>query len=167
MASSGTRFETYLANTLEAYRVKNLLYMEKVEPPIKTMYGGKRVIHLKNPFLDFIGTWTERGGKMIMVECKLTSEPLLKIGTNGIKTAQLTNGLKWEQMGAAVAYLWQFEDQTRLVTPRMVASQLKTRNSLRLCDAHPVSQGQGFVLIDFLALLRRIHKPQTPSTLTP
>lgn len=170
IASLGTQFENALQATNAAYLAAGLAYLEKVEPPTKVLHIKGRspmTVHLANPFLDFVGTWTEMGGKVLMVECKYTTEPILAIQEQGgIKLKQLRAALRWERSGAAVAFLWRREDQTRLVTPRMCQAQLLHRKSLRWCDAHPVPAGPGFILIDFLALLRQLHKPK-PTITTP
>ncbi len=176
-ASNGTIFENALVRTLDAYRSAGLCDLEKVEPPVKTFGSqkGRTVIFLKNPFLDFIGSWTERDGRLLVVECKSTETDTLTIGAldetalgkkvsaSGIKMSQILSGHRWQRSGAAVCYLWNYHGSVKLVTPNMVSAQLTHRKSLRWCDAHPVPQGPGFILIDFLALLRRIHK-QTPTS---
>lgn len=167
--STGTAFENSLTRTCEAYESAGIATLVKVDPPTKVIRRGKAsptVVFLRNPFLDFTGVWTANGGKALHIETKYTSVPILKIGENGIKTAQLQNAFRWQQAGAAVAFLWRFESETRLVTPAMVRAQLTERKSLRWCDAHRIPQGRGFILVDFLAVLSQIHKPR-PSGTTP
>lgn len=164
--STGTAFEKSIFQTCEAYRSAGIATFHKVDPPTRVLRIGKatRTIHLKNPFLDFVGSWTELGGKMLMIECKFTEGPLLRLDHDaGIKASQIESGLRWAAAGAAVAYLWRVGSDTRLVTPAMVRAQLTQRRSLRWCDAHPIPQGKHFILIDFLALLRQLHKPKTPT----
>ncbi len=166
--SPGTVFEGEIAAMCLAYQDAGIASLEKVDPPIRVLHipgGGKRVVFLANPFLDFSGTWTARGGKAIHIECKATSPPILNIksGTSrgGITESQLIASERWEAAGAAVAFLWRHEAKTRILTPAMVRAQLATRNSLRWCDAHDIPQGSGFLFIDFLAVLARLNPPAT------
>ncbi len=172
ISKESTAFENEVLKVGQAYKAAGLADIEKVDPPTRTFGHGRslRTIYLVNPFLDIIGTWTEMGGKTLQLECKVTNDPTLSLGyiredgeassSNGITAAQIQAGLRWSAAGAACAYLWRFDNQTRLVTPSMCVAQLKHRKSFRWADAHPVPQGTGFILIDFLALLRRIHKPK-------
>ncbi len=178
-AKNGSTFEAAITRTLEAYRVYGVCDVEKVEPPIKT-FGtpqNRKVIFLENPFLDFIGSWTEMAGKLLVIECKSTETDTLSIGgipvkagrrtvtaAKGITQAQIDAGHRWHRAGAAVCYLWHYRGEVRLTTPHMLTVQLRTRRSLRWCDAHPVPQGRGFIIYDFLALLRPIHKPNNTIT---
>lgn len=174
-----TAFEKAVATTCAAYEAAGLATLEKCEPPTRSFsIPGKgrresRTVFLPNPFLDFTGSWTEWGGKRLEIECKHTSEPILHIGSvndktglitksAGIKWTQYQSALRWTRAGAACAFLWRYQNRTKLVTPAMIAAQLQHRKSFRWVDAHEVPQGSGFILIDFLALLRRIHKPSQP-----
>lgn len=175
--STGTAYEKSVRLTCEAYEQAGIAYLEKVAPPVHVSRrpagpGKKPIVDvrlLENPFLDFVGTWEARGGKLLMLECKYTTDPLLSIGgDHGIKGKQLASAIRWERSGAAVAFLWRCAaggQDTRLVTPNMVRAQLTRRKSLRWVDAHPVPQGKGFILIDFLSVLGRLHK--TPTSTTP
>lgn len=165
--SAGTAFEKSIRQTCDAYYSAGIAYLEKVAPPVLVLRppGRLPVIRLlENPFLDFVGTWTARDGKLLMIECKYTTGDTLSIGAeSGIKLKQLEACEKWERAGAATAILWRSAaggHDTRILTPDMVRAQLTRRKSFRWCDAHAVPQGRGFILIDFLAILGRLHKPQ-------
>lgn len=169
----GHAFESQVADICELYERQGLARMKQVSPPTKTLHkpgGGSFTINLPSPYLDFLGTWMERAGKTIMVECKATDEPTLRVlgrdekgkdqAGAGIKASQLDNAFAWERAGAAVAFLWYHNDQVRLLTPKMVVATLASsgRKSLQWHEAHKVPQGEGFVLYDFLACLRALHR---------
>lgn len=164
----GQTFERRLELICDDYRRRGLADIRKVDPPTKTFGSGRatRVIHLANPWLDFVGTWTARGGRMLQIEAKSTEEPTLRIlkegaSGSGITYNQQTNARRWAHAGAAVAFLWHHHGQVRIVTPAMVQAQLTQRYSLRWVDAHPVPPGLGFCFHDFLAVLAAIH-PTNP-----
>ena len=71
----GKEFEDILARICDCYRQSGRAKIHKVDPPSK-MVGrgpGARIIYGVNPFLDFIGTWSERGNRSLMMEAKSTS----------------------------------------------------------------------------------------------
>src|SRR3954468_23107434 len=107
--NDGRGFETSFKKTVEAYRHKEILRLEKVSPPARVMGDGnnRKVIFLPNPFLDWVGTWTERNGRALMIECKSTSEPKLTFG-GGISDNQIEWLLRWHYAGVAVGVCWEF-----------------------------------------------------------
>lgn len=164
--SPGQSFERRIAMICDAYRKAGLADIRKVDPPTLTT-GSRRatkIIHLANPWLDFVGTWTARGGRMIQIEAKSTEEPVLQIlkegrSGSGITYNQQINARRWANAGAAVGFLWHFQGEVRFVTPTMVEAQLTQRYSLRWIDAHRVPAGPGFILHDFLAVFAAIYTP--------
>lgn len=163
-ANPGQSFERRLAMVCDWYRQAGVADINKVDPPTKTFGRGRttKVIHLANPWLDFLGSWTTRGGRMIQIEAKSTDEPTLRImkpggSGGGITYNQQMNARRWENAGAVVAFLWHYRGEVRLVTPTMVEAQLTGRYSLRWVDAHLVPAGHGFLFHDFLGVLSAIH----------
>lgn len=159
-------FERDIITACDAYHAAGIAKLHKVDPPLRVLHlpgGGKRVVFLKNPYLDFTGTWTARGGKAVHFECKSTDTPQLNIRQNndgnGIKASQLAAAIQWQTAGAAVAFLWRFRGETRILTPFMVRAQLADRQSLRWCDAHAIPQGPGFLFLDFLSVMARLTPP--------
>lgn len=159
-AGPGGTFEQAIQATCDAYASANIAFVKKSDPPTKVIRPpGRRplVIQLENPYLDFTGAWLEQGGRMITVEAKNNEKPSLPVGdkiTDGISTSQLMNAAIWEAAGAAVLFLWQREGQVRYLTVRMVREATADRKSVPWAAAKPVPQGEGFILIDFLAILR-------------
>jgi len=164
-ATPGQAFEREVGMVCDAYRATGRADIRKVDPPTRTLWKcGKPVtILLPNPFLDFVGTWTEMGGKAVMIEVKSTEEPRLAVLAekqkgSGISHDQLTNALAWEKAGAAVAFLWRHDRAVRLLTPSMVRAATTDRKSVTWTTAHLVPAGLGFCFHDFLTLLHPIHK---------
>lgn len=163
-STPGQSFERQIQLVCDAYRAQGRADIRKVDPPTKTFgFGGNtKTILLANPWLDFMGCWTENCGRTIMLEAKATSEPrlsLLAAGQRGggISHNQLTTAKTWAKAGAAVAFLWHHESRVKIVTPAMVEAATACRKSIRWCDAHSCHAGTGFVFFDFLSLLQPIH----------
>jgi hypothetical protein len=162
----GQDFEKRIKDICDLYEIQGIARLRKVDPPTRILRppGRKPItIHLESPYLDFVGTWIEKGGKTIMVECKSTEEPRLAILAekqkgSGIKHSQLENAFAWEKAGAAVGFLWHHNGQVRMVTPSMVAAHATARKSIPWLEAHRVPPGDGFIFHDFLALLRVLHR---------
>jgi len=150
--NQGTEFENELKLIFSAYKTQGRATLEKVDPPSKVL--GNRVIYMENPFLDFVGSWTEQGGRALFIEAKATDEPRLLIGgksnSNGMKDNQLANALAWWRAGAMVLVLWRFQGEVRVFTPAMAkhATMENGRRSLRFCDAHRLPSGYGFLRYD-------------------
>lgn len=158
----------------DAYDRQGRATIAKVDPPTKVLrIGGKpHVIQLRNPYLDFVGTWTEQGGRMLMFEAKWTSEPVLRIlragqTGSGISHEQLVTARRFWDAGAVTFFLWSHKDQVRFVTPTMVEATLTARQSLPWLEAHRVPSGEGFVLFDFLTQIQPITTTKTTTTICP
>lgn len=124
---SGGKLEELVKNS--AIREARYYTLEKVDPPVRVMGFGanRRVLFLKNPFLDFVGCWTAGGGRMIACECKETNEPKLAFGsTSGINAQQCENLFRWRNAGGIAFVLWQFEDNVNLLS----AAWLREQNDL-------------------------------------
>ncbi len=108
--SHGRGFEQQVENSAAHYERQQILLLRKVEPPTRVVGGGaaRKVIFLDNPFLDFVGSWTERGGRMIVLEAKETHEPRLSYG-GGLTERQLEAMHRWWQVGAAVGLVWNWQ----------------------------------------------------------
>lgn len=160
----GQDFERRIKEICDLYELKGLARIKKVDPPTRILrIPGKApmTIQLESPYLDFLGTWQERGGKMVTIECKSTEEPRLAVLAakqkgSGIKHQQLLNAFAWEHAGAAVGFLWHHNGEVRFVTPAMAATT--GRKSIPWQEAHRVPAGEGFIFYDFLACLRALHR---------
>lgn len=156
-ANRGTEFERELETIFSAYLAQGRACIKKIDAPTKVM--GKRVIFLENPWLDFGGAWTERGGRLIKIEAKTTEEPTLRIGgTGGLTESQWGNAMDWQRAGALVLILWRYKGEIRVTTPAMAmhACRENDRKSLRWCDAHPLPTGHGWVRFDPLTWAARL-----------
>lgn len=161
MKNGGTEFETHVEIVCDAYRAQGLADIEKVAPPVKVFgmdaRGMARVALLTNPFLDFVGTWTEQGGRAIHLEAKATSTPRLPVGNkDGVDADQLANLRRWYKAGAAVGVLWQHAETVRFVSLTMIEHALNVdqRKSVPWIDGYILPPGPGLVSFDFLAMLR-------------
>lgn len=161
--NTGTDFETHVALVCDAYRAQRRADITKVEPPTKTLFigpGRTKTIHLENPYLDFVGAWTERGGRAVHIEAKTTQAPRLPVGNDaGVSAEQLTNLKRWHAAGAAVGVLWEHDGQVRFVTITAIehARTVEDRASVKWANAYPIPPGDGFVSFDFLAILSVLY----------
>lgn len=161
MKNGGSDFENHVEIVCDAYRIQRLADIEKVAPPVKVFgmdrQGMARVALLENPYLDFIGTWTERDGRAIHLEVKTTAEPRLPVGNKaGVDAEQLANLRRWYDAGAAVGVLWLHGEEVRFVTLTAIqhAMEVDSRKSVPWQDAYPCPPGDGLISFDFLAMLR-------------
>lgn len=159
--ATGQRFETYIKMICEAYETQGRAKIRKVDPPTKTFGGGHamRIIHLANPFLDLVGSWQERSGRAIFLECKSTQIARLPVCCDGGVTANQYEALmSWEAAGAAVGVLWEHADDIRFVsTGMMAANRSEGRASVPWKDAYGIPRGLGFVTHDWLTMLGQIY----------
>ena len=161
MKNGGAQFEEILATQHEAYEAQGRARLHKVSPPCLVFGtpGRQRVVLKENPFLDFVGSWTERGGRSIHVEAKMTATP--RIGINnatGIKPDQLVNLQKWEASGSAVGVLWFHAGECRLLTLNQIfAARDEGRGSVRWGKAYRLYQTTDLVFWDYLTALAVIY----------
>ena len=170
--NTGKAFEAEIERVLIQYQASGILRMKKVDPPLRYIGPGK-VLHLANPFVDFVGCWTERGGRMVVMECKSTKrkmqgieldigiqrEPRLPLGDDGLTDRQVDALRHWSAAGAVAFVLWRHGDTDTMLLPwpaiRAVAAAGQRRHLL-WSDGHLVRRGLGFVTVDFVAEMRRI-----------
>lgn len=158
---TGQDLERTIGLVCDGYRLAKIADIRKVDNPIKVFGAGpaKRVIHLENPWLDFVGVWTAAGGRMVCFEVKCTVDDTLRVlnpgqSGSGISHAQLMNALRWKAAGAAVGFLWGRGRELRIMTPTMVQAATLNRRSVRWIDAHRVPEGPGQIFFDFLPLIQ-------------
>ncbi len=109
MKNRGTEFEKRLGKIHGVYQMLNVARIEKVAPPVLVLKG--RMIMLKNPWLDFAGTWTEQNGCTLIIEAKLTEKPRLNLCQDGgLSENQYSNLWAWKDAGAAVGLVWFFTE---------------------------------------------------------
>jgi penicillin-binding protein-related factor A (putative recombinase) len=167
--NQGTWFERDIGRIADAYREKQLLDISKVDPPTRVIWipAAKRkpgqpaqtVLQLANPFLDYMGTWTERAGRAVFLEAKSTSEPRLPLmQDSGLKQRQIDSLSRWARGGAAVGVLWGHANAIRFVPLAAVQAQLAAGvKHLKWEHARVVQPGFGWCTWDFLQALRVYH----------
>lgn len=158
----GSAFESLVEQHWFAYNEQKVCKVEKVDPPTRICWKGRTAIpiQLENPFLDYIGTWTERGGRMLMIEAKTTLDPRLPfdVKTGGLKIEQCESMKRWQAAGAAVAILWQHRDEIRLVLPvHIEEAEWQQRRSIKWDEAYQLRRGRGFLIFDWMSKLREIY----------
>jgi penicillin-binding protein-related factor A (putative recombinase) len=153
--NTGRSFEREMELTCTGYEQARIATISKVAPPTRTVGGGRnmRAIYLSNPFLDFIGIWTAKGERPLMIEAKSTSKHLLPIGADGGLTANQCVAMeRWEQAGAIVVLVWQFNHQVVAIRSPQRKIPHPAR-SLRFEDFKDqlVERGHGYIVWDFLS----------------
>ncbi len=161
--NDGRGFQLELESTAAGYQTRGLARFEKVDPPARMMGGGpsRRVIFMKNPFLDFIGVWSKRGGRMLAFEAKSTANHRLAFNNdNGLTSTQWAAMKSWRMAGAACCLLWKHADAVVLFTPEMLqAAQARGDKSLVFESGIAIGRGEGRIIWDFLPVLEAILWP--------
>lgn len=160
--TSGTAFEARVKSVCDTYLAQGRAYLEKVDPPtVKTQY---RTIYKDNPFLDYVGSWIERGSRIVHIEAKSNLKARLPISTDkdGVSVEQIANLIAWEKAGAAVGILWERYGEVRFVTiAQMGAARADDMKSVAWERAYPIPTGRG-VEFDFLAVLHVLYPCNSP-----
>jgi len=147
--NDGRAFEDALESIFECYAAAGVMRVRKVEPPTRIVGTGaqRKVIFLANPFLDFVGTWTQRKGAMLNIEAKSTSEPRLPINrAGGVSESQVRAIREWSLAGAYAVVFWEWEQGLKIITPAEISTAVNTgRASLKWGDCqNEVLPGTGF-----------------------
>ena len=158
---SGESFEQQIAKIGEQYERRGIMRVSKVDPPVKHL-GKKhenRLIYLANPYLDFVGAWSERGGRAIFFEVKDIDRTTLPTGVktgDGVSVNQMIALMRWRDAGAACFVLWRSGAVVRLVTVETLRLAQTEGRGVRAEECIPVAQGMGFILYDFAAAMRTV-----------
>lgn len=155
--NTGKAFEQVLTEICGHYASRGLLRVKKVDPPTKT-FGRGQIIHLPNPFLDFVGCWTARAGRAVFFEAKsVTNKPHLAFGSGGLSDTQIESLRQWHAAGAVAFVLWERSGEVRLVTWPQIGDALKLgRRHLVWEDCYAVPQGKGYLIHDFLQVMEQL-----------
>jgi len=155
--NDGRGFESEIEQTNLAYERRGIASLNKVVPPMRVLGGGKRVIFMKNPYLDFLGTWTAQHGRAIFVEVKSTSDRRLRFNsTGGFNIDQWNSMKRWRRAGAACCLLWESIRMVSLWTPEMLLErEIAEDRSLSFDSGLLVERGLGNILWDYLPVLER------------
>lgn len=169
-ANDGRSFQREIETTAGACQHRRIATLRKVDPPVSVIWPrdkrtGKptqRVIFKQNPWLDFAGVWSARGGRMLVVECKSTSSHRLPFERHGGLTSEQVATLRtWRLAGASSCVLWRWCDKVTLWMPEMlIAAQARGDKSLLFENGIPVERGEGSLLWDFLGVLERALWPE-------
>ena len=124
--NQGQWLEKEITTIADAYEVRGTMRLKKASPPSIVVYKPvPRVIMLENPYLDYIGTWTARGGRGLCIEAKSTEKPTLGICQDGgITERQYSQLHLWEQAGAAVGVLWGYQAEIRFIALQALTAQI-------------------------------------------
>jgi penicillin-binding protein-related factor A (putative recombinase) len=162
LRNTGKGFESMVLATAEVYEAEGVLTLCKVDPPTQVVWSRNKpkVIFKKgNPFLDFVGSWTERGGCALFLEAKSTKDDRLDIyAQGGVTVAQVQSLLRWEKAGAAVGVLWERHGEIRFLSLLTIRKNRQLgRSSVGWNCAEIVPQGMGFKIADFVVNLRKAY----------
>lgn len=164
--NDGRGFESMFERTCDAYRSANRLRLQKVEPPVRVIGWGenRKVIFLENPFPDYIGAWTERGGQTLCIEVKSTSGEEghnLKIvkGSGGLRDTQIDWLIRWHRSGAAVGIVWEYVGHGWAFLPVGLVDSIRQngRRHVKFKECEKIAQGPGFMIVDFITNLSRYY----------
>jgi len=128
-------------------RFRGLLYIEKVDPPTRTISKKGKTITtlLSNPFPDFIGCMP--CGKMICIEAKSNQLKSLPIGQGGLRENQLSYLNDWRSAGAIVGIVWQTPEAFKWVTLDDIREALSSgRKSVPFSAVRDIPPKDGMVL---------------------
>lgn len=154
--NTGKDFEKLLEAVFQGYETRGIARIQKVDPPVRIVgpFGRKRVIFLENPWLDYAGSWTEAGGRMLIIEAKSTEEPSLELGDGGITKRQTDELTKWDRYGALTGIVWHHRGDVRVITAATLRVALAMGlKSFKWQHLPPVPKGEGWVLWDVLGAL--------------
>lgn len=166
LINTGKVAEEMVAMTAHAYEQAKVLTITKVDPPMRL--AGGRPIMLANPFLDFVGTWNQEGGRAIFLEVKSTKEHRLPIARDGgLTLSQVQSMARWRNAGAAVGLLWFHASRWAFVSYGQINMVLKEqRKSIEfemqdcICE-----QGTGRIVVHFEPWLRFFNVAGTENPL--
>ena len=145
--NTGKALEKLIFHQATQMKGRGLLYLEKVDPPTRTITRKGRVITtlLSNPFPDFIGCM--KCGKMICIEAKSNQLKSLPIGQGGLRANQLSYLNEWRSAGAIVGVIWQTPEAYKWVTLDDIREALSSgRKSVPLDAVRDIPPKDGMVL---------------------
>tara|TARA_Y100000004_G_C8862416_1_gene389646 strand:+ start:333 stop:800 length:468 start_codon:yes stop_codon:yes gene_type:complete len=151
--NTGKALENLIEKQAEFMRAKGLLYLEKVDPPTRTINtrSGKITTLLPNPFPDFIGCLP--CGQMVCIEAKSNQHKSLPFGKQGLRQKQLDDLMKWNAAGAKTGIIWQNPVGYFWVTLDDVRKSVANgRKSVPIEYALEIKEERGYI-INFLKYL--------------
>jgi len=158
----GAEFEKEVIRRAALYEKERLLVLRKVDPPTRII-GKAKIIYLPNPFLDFVGSYTEAGGRAIFIEAKQTDGDKLGIGSSnssGVTVKQLHALRVWSASGAIAAVLWKTPNAIWFVPIEAIESMMYKTQTKRIAEADLPKFcfcGNTVKSIKLLSTMRRIY----------
>lgn len=152
----GKEFERQFEIVSTHYNYQRILKLAKCDPPSVIVRG--QIIYKANPFLDWVGSWTERGGRSLFIETKSTEHPRLPMSDNHHLTKLQIDNLKfWAYAGAAVGVVWEWRGHGCVFLPIGLIKKIwdEERRHIKFEEGDPIAQGNGMILFDFVHNLRR------------
>ena len=154
--NTGSDFQKMLEAVFEGYEKRGIAKLRKVEMPVK-VFGPpqkRKVVFLENPWLDYAGTWTEIGGRMLIIEAKSTESKRLEIGEGGITANQMKNLQGWARAGAATSIVWHHRGDVRVITAATIrAAAIMDAKSFAWDHLQPTPKGEGWIIWDVLQVM--------------
>lgn len=151
--NTGKFLEQLITTIGNAYEAHRILKLAKVDPPSFVVRKESRyqAFFKRNPFVDYIGSWSKRGGRTLAIEAKSTSKPTLALCCEGgLRENQYINLHAWQNSGAAVGVLWEYDKTIKFLSLNKIMTILDTgKKSISFDLADEVKQGQGYILYDF------------------
>lgn len=154
-SNTGKSFEAQIQKSIDEYHRLGVLWAHKVDPPVRMV--GKRVIFLRNPFLDFSGCYTADKGRALFFEAKSTAGHLLPLGSKGGITLQQIQTMRTlSKAGAAVFVLWRSgQRDTYFISGSVVCSLWdRGRKSLQRDDCWPIDLSVGVIQVPFEQVMK-------------
>jgi penicillin-binding protein-related factor A (putative recombinase) len=166
--NDGRRFEELFRGVADQYQHHRLLRLEKCDAPTKVLgvRPNVKVIFQENPFADWVGSWTERGGRALVLETKSTLEDKLTLGGK-LSDNQIEWLGRWHAAGAVTGVVWEANFLVGFLPLGRIMDVVKSgRRHIKFAEADPVPQGKGWVLFDFIQNLRRWYPEIFPAKST-
>lgn len=148
--SDGRQWEETILACSHLYEQANFLRVRKVSPASRIVGGGndRKVIFMPNDFVDFVGSFTQRGGRAVFVEAKQTHEDRLPLGRGGgVTDKQVRTMRDWTLANAMTAVLWRSPSGVWIAPYREIAMRITEGRKALLpehCRAVPC---EGYVVL--------------------
>ena len=164
--NTGKDLENRISEISKIYHAQEKALIYKCDPPSRTfnVKGKTFTTLLRNPFPACVGSWTEKGGRCLLIEAKSTQHPRLPImcKSGGVTIDQVKHLTHWHHSGAAVGIVWEHDLRWKFVGIKQVQETLlmkrgnQPRKSIRWDEAQEIPQN-GMNYIDFLWNFGKIY----------